>query len=550
MKSFNNPNIENKTTLEITIDSVEFAKDMNYFVTIQLDGDGEKRRTKVSEKEKKPKFENSNKFYLPLKNYQLMINQQLIFGAFTVVDHPENNVKSSSNSLNINNNNISGKGKAQLLGEAILELAPLTKDLVNIQEIPVKQRLEFLRRQGDNIAVVGRMNITLHLLAQQIENDDELIETGYNDGVRLLPNMDILQNFVWRMRVDVRSAVNLPFNHTTESKLPSCYVEMGWTMYPHKDINMAEATRSAIVENNRFPIWNHQVLYYPPSNVQTFDGFFNVYLKDKYQSKPIQKITFPINTLKPYHPVHLDFMLDTEDEVNRSRLFISFTLEDCPEFKLSDSLVNVLIHNINFDPLPKSTNRVSVMMTTEKLKPTQIEYKAVEMKSDSHLVNVLIAHKTDPYSIFLTNTQPIPINKSLAQNQFGSIASFILPRSFLDKNLTFFLIVRDHNVICNHSMPNTIAGLIDVINEDLLKTSYFSKTHDIIRFRIIWYKEAMIYKSLCHSRCDAEFSVRPITEIKDGENTYKDDPFNYEEVKNKMIKNTIEGSLIFNNTLI
>lgn len=33
---------ENKTTLEITIESVEFAQEYNYFLTIQLDGDGEK----------------------------------------------------------------------------------------------------------------------------------------------------------------------------------------------------------------------------------------------------------------------------------------------------------------------------------------------------------------------------------------------------------------------------------------------------------------------------------------------------------------------------
>jgi hypothetical protein len=34
--------MENKTTLEIIIDNAEFAREFNYFVTVQLDGDGEK----------------------------------------------------------------------------------------------------------------------------------------------------------------------------------------------------------------------------------------------------------------------------------------------------------------------------------------------------------------------------------------------------------------------------------------------------------------------------------------------------------------------------
>lgn len=524
-----NPNVENKTTLEVTIDTAEFAQEMNYFLTVQLDGNGEKRRTDVSQKSRKPTF-NANKFYLPLKTYQLMINQSLIFASFVVIDAPESLDPES-------------KGQAKLLGEAILELAPLTNNLNSINEVPIKQRIELMRKQGDSNAVVGRLNITLHLIADQIEQDDEMIEAAANDGVRLLPEMDVLRNFVWRIRADVRSAANLPFNHTTQSKLPSCYVEMGWTMYSHKDLNMAEAVRSAIVESNRFPIWNHQVLYYPPSSVQTFEGFFNIYLKDKYQSRPIQKIGIPINTLKPYHPVNLDFMLDTEDDINRSHLYLSVTLEDCPEFKLSDSLVNILIHNINFDPLPKSTNRVAVMMTTEKLKPDKVEYKEVEMKSDSHLVNVLIAHKTDPYSTFITNAIPIPVQKGLAQNQFGAICNFILPRSFLDKNLTFFILVRDSQVIVNHSMPNTIAGLIDIVTEDLLKTSFYSKSHDIVRYKIIWYKEAMIYKSICHTRCDSEFSVRPVEEIK--EEGKGQENYDYEQVKNDILKkNMIEGNVL------
>ena len=49
---------------------------------------------------------------------------------------------------------------------------------------------------------------------------DDIEEKTPNDQTQLLPAMDFTQNFVWRLRVFVRSAVNLPFNKTTENNLP------------------------------------------------------------------------------------------------------------------------------------------------------------------------------------------------------------------------------------------------------------------------------------------------------------------------------------------
>jgi hypothetical protein len=286
-----------------------------------------------------------------------MINQRIQFASFIVIDRPENIDKE-------------GSGKAQLLGENILELAPLTPSLTNINGTPVKTRLELMRKQGDNNVVVGRLNVTIKLLAEAIVPDD-LQEQANNDAQHILPEMDITRNFVWRLRMDVRSAVNLPMNRTTESKLPSPYIELGWTMYPHQDLNQAEAVRSAAIDANRFPVWNQQLLYYPPTSVTTIDGFIQIFLRDRFQVKPLQKITFPLNAIRPFHPAHLDLLLDNEDDTNRSHLFLSITLEDVPVYKLSESMCNIVIHNVNFDPLPKCTDRCSIMLTTDKFKPEE-----------------------------------------------------------------------------------------------------------------------------------------------------------------------------------
>ena len=348
--------MDNKTTLEIVIENAEFAKEFNYFITIQLDNNSEKRRTDVSESNKNPVFTN-NKFYLQLEQYDLLINQRINFAAFIVVERPENLSKE-------------GDGSAKLLGESILELAPLTERLNNLNNISIRHKIDLVRRQNDSNAVVGRINLSMKLLSEALIPDDNM-KNVVNDHASVLPEFDVDENFTWRLRVELRSAINLPFNRTSESKLPTTYLEIGWTLYQHEDLNVSEAVRSSSIESNRFPIWNQQLLYYPPTNVKIVDGFINVLLKDIYQVKPIQKFTFPLNTLRPFHPAHLDLLLDTEDEDNRSHLYISFTMEESPIYKMAENLVNIIVNNINFDPLPQSTNRASVMMTTDNWKPDE-----------------------------------------------------------------------------------------------------------------------------------------------------------------------------------
>lgn len=77
-----------------------------------------------------------------------MIHQAIIFSAYIVVD----------SSSNVNKD---GTGQPKLLGEKILELAPLTGPLTNITDSPIKQRIELYRRKDDKNAIVGKLNIQL-----------------------------------------------------------------------------------------------------------------------------------------------------------------------------------------------------------------------------------------------------------------------------------------------------------------------------------------------------------------------------------------------------
>ena len=519
-------NQKSTKTIEIIIENGEFNKPFNYFIVVQIDGSDERRRTRVSDVSSTPSFDD-NKFYLPLQEYDLLIHQALIFSAFIVVDSSENINKT-------------GTGQAKLLGENTIELAPLTGALTNIANAPIKQRVELYRKMGDKNAIVGKLTVQLRLLNEIVVPED-IEEKTPNDQTQLLPAMDFTQNFVWRLRIFVRSAVNLPFNQTTENNLPSAYVEVGWTMYEIEDINLVESCRTPCIEGNRFPIWNQELLYYPPANLKKQDGFINVLLKDRYQMNPIQKFVFPINALRPFHPVHLDVLLDTDEMINdkskRSHLYISFIYEDAPIYKLSESFVNIIVTQINFDPLPKSTNRCNVIMTTDKFKPNDNFYLEVELKSPSHLTNILNYQLNQRYSYFISSTINIP--PVHLKNAFNAITNFIIPRTMLDKDLTFFLAVRDGKLMSNHSMPNVIAA---EINEsiDMLKTSFFSKEHESIPFKLNYFSETGIFNSLAHSRGIAELSVRPVTELPEDEKVKAlNDNINYDEMKEKIIKKAV-----------
>jgi hypothetical protein len=162
------------------------------------------------------------------------------------------------------------------------------------------------------------------------------------------------------------------------------------------------------------------------------------------------------------------------------------------------------------------------------------------MKSESHLANVLLLHKNDPYSVFLSTSLKIPpVN---LQNQYGAIAAFTIPRAFLDKDLQFFLLAKNSKLLSNHSMPNCNAGYIDTVT-DILKSSYYSKGHDRIPSKVVWSQDSLLYSSLSHCRCVVEMSVRPVEEIKENAEKDKNDArdLDYGKLKDNIIKNALEN---------
>ena len=286
-----------KKSLQVTPESCEFAKEFNYFITVQLSGHAEKRRTDVSAPVTNPIF-SANTFYLPITAEEMVDDPRLQFACFTTTDRKENAADYEQ------------KGQARLLGDCILEMGPLIPSLTDIHGIGVRRALEFSRSKDGSEVTVGRFTVLLKLVGEYMTQYPGLEGTNLTGPKRAVGEMHLLPpedvNFKWRVRFDIRAAIDYPLNRVTTGGLPSPYVEVGWSMYEQTEPDEYTKIMSVLVENNRHPHWNQQLLFNNPAEVIDLSGYLWVTLRDKNSIEPIQKFSIPLDYFRPFTPVHLE----------------------------------------------------------------------------------------------------------------------------------------------------------------------------------------------------------------------------------------------------
>ena len=52
-------------------------------------------------------------------------------------------------------------------------------------------------------------------------------------------------------------------------------------------------------------------------------------------------------------------------------------------------------------------------------------------------------------------------------NQFGAISQFIVPKSFLERKLKVFMLVKDETKATAHAMPDEVCGFTDILDDNL-----------------------------------------------------------------------------------
>lgn len=69
------------------------------------------------------------------------------------------------------------------------------------------------------------------------------------------------------------------------------------------------------------------------------------------------------------------------------------------------------------------------------------------------------------FNVFASTWMRMP--PDVMDNPFGAIAAFYIPKSFLEKKLKLFLLVKDETKPTAHSMPDEVCGLTDILDDTL-----------------------------------------------------------------------------------
>jgi len=71
------------------------------------------------------------------------------------------------------------------------------------------------------------------------------------------------------------------------------------------------------------------------------------------------------------------------------------------------------------------------------------------------------------FCVFASPWMRVP--PDVMDNPFGALAAFYLPKSFLEKKIKMFVLVKDETKPTAHSMPDEVCGFTDILDDHLRK---------------------------------------------------------------------------------
>lgn len=121
-------------------------------------------------------------------------------------------------------------------------------------------------------------------------------------------------DFKWRVRADLKQALNIPQDRMDAE--PSTYVELGWKDHPSQIVEHGNKVFSVLIENSQFPDFNEQLLLHNPKDVTDASGFIEVAVMVKRlpDDASIGSFMIPIESLKPFQPLHLEMIANKQDD--------------------------------------------------------------------------------------------------------------------------------------------------------------------------------------------------------------------------------------------
>lgn len=432
--------------LVVACDRFEFAKPFRYFFTVSIGSGNEVRRSDISEETDMPVFE-ENMFEFEVGEEDM--SSKVVIKVYLAIS-------------------LDGKNEARLLGDASVELEELRDRLDRNQEI--REEMDVLRNSQGNIIVVGKFYINISLEKQYPEIHPETTISPHRITTpQYKPNTpqdtSILEDndeFAWRVRLDARFAIDV--NSSTSDRLPSPYIEFGWSQYSEQLPPDNEKVRTKVVSLNRHPIWNQQILYTNPSTINDYSGFFWILLRDKEDGTILERIKLLTHAMRPFHPLHLSIKSSKGNESlhDLCNLYFSIVIEENIRASFIDHLVEIRIKSVHWHPLPKTLSKMMIGMSTSHYAIKPPLFSTVDMKGETNLLREMVMHKDRPESVYLSNIMPISAKQASAY----ASCLFVVPLSYLDSSVSFYVIVRDDEEDIR-GIPSSVIAYTEVLDRDL-----------------------------------------------------------------------------------
>lgn len=136
-----------------------------------------------------------------------------------------------------------------------------------------------------------------------------------------------------------------------------------------------------------------------------------------------------------------------------------------------DSLCKVVLSWADFKPVPSNHKKFAVMLTTDSHAPKDSPYIKADLSNEDGIAKAFQMQNSLKYTCFLSPWMRIPPDPM--DNIYNSLAAFTIPKSYLDRNTTIYLVVKDETKPTVHAMPSIYVGFTDVL-DDSLKSILFS----------------------------------------------------------------------------
>jgi len=169
---------------------------------------------------------------------------------------------------------------------------------------------------------------------------------------------------------------------------------------------------------------------------------------------------------------------------------------------MSEELCVVAVKWIDFDPLPKCTNRCIVMLTTNGFKPSSLPFSKADA-TDNVSISQAIGSQNKYYAVFMSPILKIPPTPQ--KNEFDAIAYFLLPRSRLNGKLVAYLAVQSEKDLELQGLPGTIVGCTDFLEDDL-KRLLGKDDKPQMTFPVGYISTSTLYDELSLSKCVLEMA--------------------------------------------